>query len=136
MKYAVVLLLLCFSAFGWAQDSTKVKVETPKIIASLQLGKTATIENITIEFVEVVGDSRCAKGVQCVWAGEVVVLVDVFKDEKKLERKKMTFGASGNAHDIYVSEGLTISALQVIPYPVYKEKIAPEDYKIQLYIKN
>ncbi|WAC01181.1 hypothetical protein N7U66_13670 [Lacinutrix neustonica] len=136
MKYAIVLLLLCFSAFGFAQDSTMVKVDAPKIIALLPLGKTVTIENVTIEFVEVVGDSRCAKGVQCVWAGEVVVFVDVFKDEKKIDRKKMTFGATGNTNDIYVDEGLTISALKVIPYPVYKEKIAQEDYKIELYVKD
>lgn len=136
MKHTITVLLLLISAFSFAQDSTKVNVETPKIVSQLQLGKAATFDTITIKFVELVADSRCPEGVTCVWAGEVVVLVDIFKDGEKLERKKITFNALGEAKDVYASEDLTISGLKVTPYPVYKEKIALEDYKIELYVTN
>lgn len=134
-----ILTLLSFFTFllhSSAQDSTKEKVQTPKIINNLQFGKSAVFNDITIKFVELVNDSRCPKGVNCVWAGEVVILVDIYKNEKKLERKKMTFNALGKANNIYTSEGLSINGVNISPYPVYREKIALEDYKMQLYIKN
>lgn len=136
MKHTITVLLVLISAFGFAQDSIKVNVETPKIVSQLPLGEAATFDTITIKFVELVGDSRCPEGVTCVWAGEVVVLVDVLKDGEKLERKKITFNARGAAKAIYASEDLTISGLKVTPYPVYKEKIALEDYKMELYVTN
>ena len=39
---------------------------------TLPVGQTVIIsgENLTLKFVEVEGDSRCATGVECVWAGE------------------------------------------------------------------
>ncbi|WP_052503455.1 hypothetical protein [Lacinutrix sp. Hel_I_90] len=136
MKHTITVLLVLISAFSFAQDSIKVNVETPKIVSQLPLGEAATFDTITIKFVELVGDSRCPEGVTCVWAGEVVVLVAVFKDGEKLERKKITFNARGEAKDIYVSEDLTISGLKVTPYPVYEKKIALEDYKMELYVTN
>ena len=136
MKNIILILAIVFSTSAFAQDSTKVKVEAPKIVNKLQFGKTATFNDIEVKFVELVSDSRCPKNVSCIWAGEVVIMVDIFKNGKKIEHKKMTFNALGKGNEIYVSKGLIITGVNISPYPVYGEKIAVEDYKMQLYIKN
>ena len=136
MKNIILIFAIVFSTTAFAQDSTKVKVETPKIVNKLQFGKSASFDDVEVKFVELVSDSRCPKSVSCVWAGEVVIKVDVIKNGKKLETKQMTFNAIGKGNDIYVSEALSITGVNISPYPVYGEKIALEDYKMQLYIKN
>lgn len=136
MKHLLFIVAVLFSTMVFAQDSTTVKVETPKIVNKLQFGKTASFNDVEVKFVELVSDSRCPEGVSCVWAGEVVIKVDVIKNGKKLETKEMTFNALGKGNDIYVSEGLTITGVNISPYPVYGEKIALEDYKMQLFVKN
>lgn len=135
MKHLLFTLVLLFSTMGFAQDSTNVKVEAPKIVNKLQFGKSAIFNAIEVKFVELVSDSRCPQGVSCVWSGEVVILVDVLENGKKLETKKMTFNSLGKGNDIYVSEGLTITGVNISPYPVYGEKIALEEYRMQLFVK-
>lgn len=136
MKHFIIVLALCFSYIGFAQDSTKVKVETPKIISKLKYGKSVVFDDVEVKFVSLISDSRCPKNVSCVWGGEVVIMVDVLKGGKHLESKKMTFNAIGKGSDIYISEGLTITGMNVSPQPIQRQKIALEDYKMQLYIKN
>lgn len=45
----------------------------------LKFGQTASIqgEDMTIKFTQVVSDSRCPSGVQCVWQGEVTCLLEI-----------------------------------------------------------
>lgn len=136
MKNILFIVALLFSTIGFAQDSTNVNVEAPKIVNKLQYGKSATFNNIDVKFVELVSDSRCPKNVSCIWAGEVVILVDVFENGKKLETKKMTFNSLGKANDIYISKGLSITGVNISPYPVYGKKIALEDYKMQLFVEH
>ncbi len=140
MKQLFFVLVFLISFINFAQDSTNVKAETPKIVSRLEFGKVLQVDDVELKFVEVLSDSRCPKNVTCIWAGEAVVLVDVYKNGKKLEQKKLTFNPSSQLQNqfanLFASENLNISAYNVSPYPVYKEKIKPEDYYIQLEVKN
>lgn len=71
----ILVFLLCLLAFAkaYAQDSTKVKVQPPKIAVKLALGESVTLSGHTFEFVKVIEDSRCPKDVSCVWAGQAKV---------------------------------------------------------------
>ena len=84
MKSSLLLLVIFITSFSFSQDSTKIrKVGTPIITSKVYLGKSIVVENFKIEFIEVIQDSRCPKGVNCVWAGEVLIFVDLYKDGKK-----------------------------------------------------
>jgi len=139
MKSIVFVTALLFSSYGIAQDSVKVRVETPKIVTKLHLGKLMHFDDVDIKFVEVVTDSRCPKGVSCVWAGEAKVLVDIFKSGKKIEQKEIVFNTSNKYLDklanIFASETLNISSYTLSPYPEYGKKIKIEEYYLQLDIK-
>ena len=116
-----------------------VKVEPPRIVTKLQFGKSYQLEELELKFVEVLQDSRCPKNVNCVWAGEVVVLVDIFENGNKSDQKKLTLSPTSQLQNLlgnlFTSEALTISGFNVLPYPVSGIKTKVEDYYIQLDIR-
>jgi len=139
MKSLLTSLIFCFSIFMSAQDSTQVEVVTPKIVAKLAHGKTYQNEAISVKFLKVVTDSRCPKNVQCIWAGEAEVLVAVFKNGKKFEEKILkitpTSHLKNNFTSIFSSEDFSITAFNLLPYPVAGSKVKAEEYSLQLEIK-
>lgn len=141
MKLILSIYLLLVTCVSYSQDSTQVeKAEPPRIVSKLSLGKSLLINDIEVKFLKVEQDSRCPKNVTCIWAGEVIVLVDIFKKGKKIEQKKLTISSKNSIEDffgnIFSSEDLTISALGILPYPVAGNKTNPEDYYIQLEVIN
>ena len=136
MKNLLFTITILFSALVFSQDSTTVKAETPKIISKLMYGKTIAFEDLAFKFVAVESDSRCPKGVQCIWAGEAIVLIDVFKKGKKVEQKRIVFSPTAQLENtvgnLFSSEKLKISGSNIAPYPEYRNTIKPEEYYIQV----
>lgn len=140
MKKLLLIFAVLIINFVSAQDSTSVKVDAPKIVSKLMYGSTIKVENIEFKFVAVESDSRCPKGVQCVWAGEAIVLVDVFENGKKTEQKRLVFSPTSQLQNglgnLFSSEKLKVSGLNIAPYPEHGTKIKAEDYYVQLSVKN
>ena len=140
MKQILFFIALLITSFNFAQDSTTIKKATPpRIVTKLNFGESVQFKDISLKFVEVVQDSRCPKAVQCIWAGEVIVLVDVFKNGNKVEQKKLTinptFSLKKQLGNLFSSEVLSVSGFNVLPYPVSSNKIEVEDYYIQLDVR-
>lgn len=139
MNRIILITTLLFSSIIWAQDTTNVKIETPHIITKLSYGQTLNHGVVNIKFIEVLQDSRCPKNVNCVWAGEVVVLVDIFENGKKSDQKKLTLSPTSHLQNLlgnlFTSEAVTITGFNVLPYPVSGVKTKVEDYYIQLDIR-
>jgi len=101
---------------------------------SLRIGESAFIkgEDLSIKFIKVVEDSRCPRGVECVWAGRVVCEVEI------------TY--RGSLHTVTLTQpGLTdwppaesldkySIAFQVEPYPDIDKQILEDDYQLVLTI--
>ena len=141
MKSLLVTCIFLLTSYSYAQDSTQIeKAETPRIISKLNYGETLKFNDIELRFVKVISDSRCPKNVTCVWAGEAVVLVDVYKKGKFFEQKKLSFSPTSylkaELTGLFVSKKLRISGLNILPYPEYRSKIKTEDYYIQLVIED
>lgn len=140
MKQILFFIALLITSFNFAQDSTTIKKATPpRIVTKLNFGESVQFMDVSLKFVEVVQDSRCPKAVQCIWAGEVIVLVDVFKNGNKVEQKKLTinstFSLKKQLGNLFSSEVLSVSGFNVLPYPVSSNKIEVEDYYIQLDVR-
>jgi len=140
MKSFVLVLTLLVSSFSFAQDSIKVKAETPKILTNLFYGNSLRFDALEFKFVKVVTDSRCPKNATCVWAGEITVLINIYTDGEFSEQKSLNFGSKSQLNkellNLFSSEILKITGFKVLPYPIYGEKINIEDYYIQLEVKN
>ena len=60
------------------------------------IGETATIGGLRVRPVELLEDSRCPALVQCVWAGQVRVLVDVTRGDGAHQQRELTLGKPQN----------------------------------------
>ena len=141
MKRSILLIVIFITSFSFSQDSTKTrKAETPIITSKVYLGKSIVVENYEIEFIEVLQDSRCPKGVSCIWAGEVVILVDLFEDGKKVERKKITLNPKielqNRIGNLFFLDKLSLSVQNVLPYPTAKAKKQSNAYYLLLDTKH
>lgn len=113
------------------QDSTVLVLEEGQ---SLFLEK----EQVNITFNRVVEDSRCAKGLQCFWAGvgavELTALGTYTRPQVLLLATEHI--ADKNYAKSVVFNGYTYGLLRLLPYPVKdKPKAANEKYRIRLVIK-
>lgn len=88
--------------------------------------------DLRVAFREVAQDSRCPIGVDCVWEGNGEVVLALFRSK----------GASGlvNLNTAIeprstVFDGFEIRLLELMPYPVYGERIERGAYTIRLEIR-
>ena len=86
------------------------------------LGGSATAMNVTLQPKQVVSDSRCAEGVQCIWAGPVEVRT-VMSTQVSHGEQVLTPGARVQFGDFFVT--LT----DVTPYPKAGIEIPESSYR-------
>jgi hypothetical protein len=104
----------------------------------LPLGKTLVhcTEEISITFVELVSDSRCPSGVQCIWEGMVEVTISL-----KLNGKDSIFSLSSTPDfgkkipNSKALEGFVIRLEDVLPYPKAGSTVSKRESKVVLSIR-
>lgn len=131
----LLLFICCTLAFGCHKKvaetttgigestSTPAKTITFGTTEQLTIGQTCKLEKsgVTFTFLDVVSDNRCPKGVNCMQAGEAVVMVQVSgqspqrvivdTDPKTISRLSM--------------EGGNVEVLDLMPYPDTRIRIDP-----------
>ncbi len=127
MRLLFIAFFFIFSATLQAQS-----------IANLNYGTTLAIDEVDIEFVKIIEDSRCPKNVNCVRAGKAVVLINVYANGKFIEERRLDFYPSGfnnqSATTLFNTDGLRIIGLNLLPYPIATRKTSKEDYYLELAI--
>jgi hypothetical protein len=134
MKFFAIISFFLFSISLSAQD----KKEAPEVTiysSVLQQGELLSFANKALRFKEVISDSRCPKGVTCVWAGEAKVLVEVFENGKFLEEKIISVD-SGNIPWNFTVKNITysITGLNLYPYPTLETKKTRPEYSLQVQV--
>lgn len=141
MKITVIILALFHAVFLTDQEpaSFKYNIHTE----TLCIGDNLEFGDYSIKFKEVISDSRCPRGVTCVWAGEVKVLVEFYEDgqfkgDKVITGTNMEIGeneivseAGISLAEFFSDKDLGITKVVVSPYPG-KNKISPEEYSVNL----
>ena len=77
-----ILLFILSSLVSFSQSEYKI---TSK--------KRIPLKGNHLKLKSIVNDSRCPQNVTCAWAGEVSVVVEVYKDKKLVEEKTIVFNA-------------------------------------------
>jgi len=136
MKNSILVLLLLVSAFSFSQENP---VESPLIAIKIPLGETIQIGNHEITFKEVLEDSRCPVGVNCVWAGRAKISIEVSDEENKVMEKNLIFGEiiQGESNDmVLVTENDNqVIGLKLNPYPNYNEQVEDRSYVLLVYVE-
>ncbi|WP_123912609.1 hypothetical protein [Hanstruepera neustonica] len=138
MKHLALFITILFASSSFAQDSTQV--ETPIIVTKLQFGKQLISKNISVEFKDVINDSRCPKNVNCVRAGEAKVLVAIYDGHEFIEEKVIQITPTTylmNELPVLISDDrIIVKGFNLMPYPIFGEKIKKEDYTLQLVVED
>lgn len=128
MKYPLLSLLILFSSFGFGQNE---EVKPPVIAVKVPLDQSVVLKGVTIKFLEVIEDSRCPKGVNCIWAGRAIVKVEVTANgqtnEKTLILGETRPGENKNTN-LYSSSDFAINGLTLDPYPSVENAGEDTDY--------
>jgi heat shock protein HslJ len=129
----IAMLILLFS-YGCTSQTHEVEAYLGQEF-DLHIGQTALIEDeqIKLKFVEVVTDSRCAKGATCIWQGEVTCIIEITYFES-LHRKTLTQPGltQGPSRDVFKEYSITFN---VQPYPELGKDIKTNEYRLQLVIE-
>ncbi len=109
MKKLITLLFILSSLASFSQAEYKI---TSK--------KRIPLKGNHLKLKSIINDSRCPKDVICAWAGEVSVIVEVYKDKKFIEEKTIIFNAQNREENItwfqkYYCD--SIKNVSVFPYP-------------------
>lgn len=129
MKRSVLFaVLLLASASIAAQTGKRVIVLDQEF--KLKIGESASgPEGLKVEFDSVTDDSRCPKGVTCVWAGNAKILLKVQKDAGKPADVELNTNINPKTSR-YLEYELTLKELK--PYPEINVPIKSSDYELTL----
>lgn len=86
----------------------------------------------TLTFTEVIEDSRCPTGVQCVWAGRARIVIEKTEGGQTTPVELSTESAEASTAEV---DGMVIRLVQLDPHPAEGQQIDPQDYVATLDVK-
>jgi hypothetical protein len=93
--------------------------------------RTAAKSGLRIKFISVIEDSRCPVGVDCIWAGNAKIKVQVVGERStKVFEFNTTLGPKGD-----ILDGWAIYLDDLTPVPNSKRKTNPKTYKAKFRIE-
>jgi len=131
MKKSLIVLAILIGAYAMFMfifSESLNYVELNKEF-SLKINQNAFIrsEFIKIKLIDI-SDSRCPKGVQCVWAGEARAEINILKNNQDVGTFNLTLGSGRNDESTINFDKYSVKLTAVEPYPILnqtiKEKIA------------
>ena len=100
----------------------------------LQFNQSVEIksEDITITFLNVTSDSRCASDVTCVWQGQAEIELEVQRGEE-MSTVSLSIGGDSSPEESIFNSYL-IQLVDLSPYPISTKIIQPGDYSATIKI--
>ena len=133
-----MLFLSVFTTFAFSQKTTADKLHYYSITQDACIKK----KGYRMLLKEIVSDSRCPEGVTCVWAGEIQMVVSLYRDRKFVEDQTLTVSSKHFEENMkwfskYLPGGKrNVKSIAVLPYPKEGTPVNPKDYYIKIgYIK-
>ena len=125
---AFLVIFLISSLTSWSCAAERITASLGQEF-TLPVGETADIEgeSLSIKFVEVISDSRCPAGVQCVWAGEAQCRLRFTYAGSLAEMVIVQPGGDVVSTDYFIMYKV---AFKLEPYPQGGQQIAASEYKL------
>lgn len=126
----LLLAAVLFSLVSWSCGAAGSVSASLGQEFTLPVGETASIEGeyLTIRFVEVITDSRCPEGVECVWEGEAQCRLRLAVAGSPADMIVVQPGGSDvAARDYFIQYRIDF---RLEPYPQEGQEIAPSAYRL------
>jgi len=138
MKY-ILIFGICICAFTTSSAQKSETTKTPQIITKLPYNQELNFDGTKLKFIDVLEDSRCPTNDNCFWEGQIKVNIGIYKEQKLVEEKEITFLGKGNDLDhpklLFKTNKKNIYGYRVNPYPRSQTKIPKKEYYIELIVK-
>lgn len=101
--------------------------------------KSVVTKDLSFKIEKILSDSRCPEGVNCVWAGEVNLLLGVYENDLKTEEVELkinhqNFTENKSFFESKIPlESKKIEAIQIVPNRVAGENIEEKEYQLKLF---
>lgn len=123
----VISVTLFFAACSNQPGETSIVIGQTINLSSGQV-VSITGEQLKIQFLEVITDSRCPSGVTCIWEGEVSCLIEItFQDSTN----RLVLNQRSSAISTIEFGDYNIT-YEVLPYPKAGENIENKEYILRL----
>lgn len=129
----VILILVSFAFIA----CKSVKENPNEIIITSKKEIVANYYQIAIH--KIISDSRCPEGVNCVWAGELVMELKVWKNNEIQETKELTFSPNSKEENFvwfgkYIPNNKKLSKYKISPIKTEKP-LELKEYQIELILE-
>jgi hypothetical protein len=132
-----LLLLLLIPVYVWGQNIPST-IDTEIIL--LNYKESIDIGDVNLKFEKVLTDSRCPSDVNCIWAGEAIVVVDVYNKGEHIYDKELIMDTSGTLSDsnnlIFTSDTIKVFSSKLFPYPKTTETKDFEKYYLEILLQS
>jgi len=129
--FSFLSIFLMFSLVAWSCASAGDGDVTAYMGQefTLPVGKTASIESesLSVKFVEIITDSRCPEGVECIWEGEAQCRLHFTLSGSPAEMVIIQPGGGADARDYFIQYKIDF---RLEPYPEEGVQIADSDYQL------
>lgn len=100
---------------------------------SLSVGQRVTLDTVhaSVRFLQVSDDSRCPSQVQCVWAGDGAVMLEVAPADGDAAEDTLHTNPESGPRAVVLA-GYELTLLRLDPYPETPGQIPPGDYRVTL----
>ena len=134
MKHTIITLILTLILSGQVAHSASVpNVDSLGQEFTLSPGEKVSVRGtkLKIRFVSVVEDSRCPKGVQCVWQGNAKASFELSGIKRKPSRMRLNTGIEPKEAEY---SGYILRLVKLTPEPKSGEKINAREYEATLVV--
>lgn len=143
LQLFLLVVILCLQPIFFLIESSSTSVPGDKI--SVPLGEpfelafdnTAYIESadLLVRFVDVTEDSRCPSDVQCIWAGQVTVVIEVKQNSTNAPLGNFSLTMTGGSTlQTPAVGGYDLRLVRVDPYPISTRTLQLSDYVVTLIV--
>ena len=125
MKTLIILsaMFFAFASVSYAQATRTVTIKAGQ-------AKTESRSKLKIKFISVIEDSRCPEGVNCIWAGNAKIKVEIKSSRTtKIFEFNTGMGPKGD-----ILDGWAINLEELTPYPKNNITTDPKRYQAKFTI--
>lgn len=130
-KIILILVSLAFIACKSVKENPNEITITSK--------KEVNANDYLIVINKIISDSRCPEGVNCIWAGELVMELSAWQNKEIKETVKLTFSPNSKEENMawfekYIPQNKKLKSYKISPTKTEKQ-LEIKDYKIQLVLE-
>lgn len=127
-------VMACGSAGGGPFGGTSAEPSLSGRELIVRVGQEVEVPqaDLRVAFREVAQDSRCPIGVECVWEGNGEVVLALSRSQGASGLVNLNTAAEPRSA---VFDGFEIRLLELIPYPVYGERIERGAYTVRIEVR-